>query len=254
MKAFNRTPATYAMSLLTVALLSLSACSKQSQTEPVSESISEPKLVSESTPATDANQAESTLDDAAAHEETVTEKNREAVAPVQLISHKKVGSFLIGEKINAGKQPTGEMVKKKTITRMEEGEKVVYDTYEVYANNQLVLEIEGNYDLKTNQTTNTIGEIVVLSPTYKTVQGIGVGSLLSQVLDAYPQGLLYYSYVCDCIWLEDGKDHEMQFHLDPAAYKKVLPTHADSMEIQPADMSSEATIYKVRIYGVPTAE
>lgn len=181
------------------------------------------------------------------HSDSIALKQTDNVA--QSIDATHAGSFAIGERILVGKQKTGELVQKKTITRMEEGEQIVNDVFEVYKNNQLVLKIKGSYD-QANQPTNIISDIEVLSAAYKTDAGIGIGSSLASARRSYPNNEIYYSYVCDCIWLENGTDYQMQFHIDKHNYQKTLPTHVDSVALDSTGFDTNAKIKKVRIYGL----
>lgn len=173
---------------------------------------------------------------------------RDRVADNRLLTPTQVGSFVYGDRIDAGKLPTGDIIKKRRITHMEEGEKITLYEFDVWQNGVKALLISGGYDHRTNTPTQTITETKVLSSDYKTTEGVGVGSTLVKAMATYPRSKLMYSYVCDCIWLENGL-YGIQFHIAKGNYKKPVPTHADSVQLQAADFKPNTRISHVRIFG-----
>lgn len=170
------------------------------------------------------------------------------VSSDRLLTPTQAGQFVHGKVMDAGTLPTGARITRNLVTFSDEGETEKRYVFDVMEQGALALKITGKYDMRTNTPLNQAEEIKVLSPAYKTAEGVGVGMSLTKAMQIYPRSNISYSYVCDCIWLANGLDG-IQFHIAKYHYKKSLPTHSDMVALSADDFSSNTTIQHVRIFG-----
>lgn len=165
----------------------------------------------------------------------------------KLLTELKAGIFAFGEPIEAGTFDNS-IIHRKLITESEEGSDIQRYQYDVMENDRLALQILGGYDHRANTPVEIIIETMVFSPKYKTLEDISVGSSLSKTLKTYPRSKIFYSYVCDCIWLENGA-YGIQFRIDKQDYRQNLASGSDAILLDANDFKADAKISSIRIFG-----
>jgi len=158
-----------------------------------------------------------------------------------LIESKTAGQIQIGQIIGKIVIPDSQkLTTKKNSRNGEEGE-VIEETVNTLAENgEEMLKIIGE---------NNIDEIYVVSPKYKTKDGIGVGSSVKEFMSAYPDGEILFSYIAGNFWLET-KSVDVQFLLDIEDYTgaedKLMD--GDMVKIDIKQLKEGTKIKKIRIY------
>jgi len=128
-----------------------------------------------------------------------------------LIKENGVDIFLIGQKMP---NQTGSYVITKNIeTRTEEGEDFEMLVCTVWENEQEILNIEPHY-YDAENITDRIDNIFILSDKFKTAENIGLHSTLEEFIAAYPDCLIWYSYVSEIYVIQTAKLKGVQFFLD----------------------------------------
>src|SRR5699024_3211515 len=87
--------------------------------------------------------------------------------------------------------------KKKIETRHAEDGVEKRQVYTVEQNGEKLIILYSEFNIHTNSFHNTIDEMMIVSPVFKTKKGIGVGSTIHEFADKYPEYELWYTYVSD---------------------------------------------------------
>jgi len=111
---------------------------------------------------------------------------------------------------------------------------------------------DNNIDLVklSSDDSKRITEIEVLSPLYKTPEGIGTGSSLVQLQEAYSDIVLWYTYVSDRFVAETGSLKNIQFIIDPDAFTgdRDMLYASDMVELSTDQFSADAKVKTIRVF------
>ena len=183
----------------------------------------------------------------ASEPEPVVEKNfTEPNGEEFIIQSKAVGSLRIGESLPMDSdifdiEPTIE-----TIT--EEGITMEQPVYILNGKSGEAIYVEAAFDDQKGKYSELIGEINVVSPDFKTMEEIGVGSSIEAFITAYPDYQIWYTYVSEMYVIESPKDLDAQFLLDPAGFKGELKIESDMTFLKNTDFDPSTKIIKVRLF------
>ncbi|MDQ3017176.1 MAG: hypothetical protein M3R25_10730 [Bacteroidota bacterium] len=98
-----------------------------------------------------------------------------------------------------------------------------------------------------SQQFSQINEIVIVSPKYKTKEGIGIGSTIGEFQTAYPDIHVWYTYVSS-MYVAETEKLKIQFILDPADYTAKKPTtRSEQRKLNLKDFKPEGKITRIRI-------
>ena len=156
------------------------------------------------------------------------------------ISSGQVGEFKIGDKIGDIKLTNAQTMSSVDVPAGE-GE---IETRWFLKDNSLEL-------LKfTESEDNTIREIEVLSPLYKTEKKIGTGSSLKKLLEVYEEITIWYTYVTDRFIADTPKLKNIQFNIDPEAFigDRTSLYESDMIELTADQFAPDAKILTIRLY------
>jgi len=94
---------------------------------------------------------------------------------------------------------------------------------------------------------NTIREIVIISPKYKTRENIGVGSTIGNFIKAYPTHGSWYTYVSD-MWVVETPSVQAQFIVDGNDFIGPNPEiKSEQAELSILDFRETGKIKSIRI-------
>ncbi|HET7361647.1 MAG TPA: hypothetical protein VFI78_06920 [Salinimicrobium sp.] len=160
-----------------------------------------------------------------------------------LISEGRVGNFVLGESIPGSSDKF--QIEKIMKTRFTEGGKVTEPVYVVSKNGNTLLHLRPRFENR--EYDQVIQEIWVLSPKYKTADGIGVNSTLEEFKQTYPDSRLWYTYVSDRYVLESNAV-SAQFLLDENDFIGEMNVDEVMEPLKISDFKEGATIKKIRLY------
>lgn len=110
-----------------------------------------------------------------------------------------------------------------------------------------LLWLKPGYFKADEQEFSQINEIVVLSPKYRTKEGIGVGSTIEEFGIAFPDMRVWYTYVSSMYVAETDK-MKVQFLLDVNDYTGRKPaTRSEQTKLKVSDFKPEGKITRIRI-------
>ena len=90
----------------------------------------------------------------------------------------------------------------------------------------------------------------MLSPLFKTKKGIGIGSGLQKLGEAYGELKLWYTYVADLFIAETTQLKNIQFCIDPQAFlgDRDALYESDMIELKADDFLPDAKIETIRVF------
>ena len=181
------------------------------------------------------------------------------------ISEKRAGIVCIGKKIPCSKiKEPYKIIKENSITIFVNGEKDTQSTYNIYKsnndqfalislsplhNNETMMDISARatykeIDRDTTNYVDVIGEINIYGRDFKTNKGIGVGSSIKQIVEAYSSYKIYYSYNSYKYIIETPDLHNVQFVINEFAFKGIK-TKSDHTGIEILDKNSFDENYEI---------
>jgi hypothetical protein len=164
-----------------------------------------------------------------------------------LILDGQAGPFRIGDEIPGPATMMKYQMRVEQKTRHTEEGPVTETVTIIGENNDDLLWLKPGILTGTATYNSTISEIQIVSPKYKTDQGIGIGSTVSDFLEAYPEARLWYTYVSDMYVIETD-DVKVQFVLSEADFTGVKPeVTSEISELQTSDFKADAQIKYIRI-------
>ena len=169
--------------------------------------------------------------------------------PDYLIDGNSAGRFKVGGLI-AIPYPPDEKFKLERSERIEmrEGtsEKIIEYSFIEYRDTLLI--IKPAYDNETDNYTDKIGEIIVISEKYKTKDQIGVNSEIDDFIAVYPKNRFWWTYVSDKYVLEsENIGDNIQFLLDADDCTITPNTNSDMTFLKRADFKKDSRIKKIRV-------
>lgn len=177
--------------------------------------------------------------------ETLTiDQEAERVTPNVInytLSGKRAGDFTVGAPIPTPTAMDSYTVKKEQETRTAEGETYEETYYVITAAGEELVHL-----LPDPGNTDTIGEIVVISPRYKTDKNIGVDATVEAFMKAYPEHKLWYTYVSDMYVIETDAATG-QFILDASGFTGKVKVKSDMTTLKSGDFKKDTKIKKIRI-------
>ncbi len=164
-----------------------------------------------------------------------------------LISNKTAGKFVIGNPLpSPGTSNKYSVEVKNQIRNTEEGpeEETIYKVNE---NSTTILELRPSYNYETGNYEKKIGEIMILSPKFKTKKGIGINSTIQEFINAYPDYKVWYTYVGE-MYVIQSRSSNTQFLLQEKDFIGKLNITSDQMILNKNDFKPAAKIYTIRLY------
>lgn len=166
-----------------------------------------------------------------------------------LISSNQAGPFIIGDQL------PGPATMMKYQMRIEQ---LTRATDDGIVNEQITIIAEHGKDLVwlkpglvsvDNSQGNTINEIVIVSPKYKTVEGIGIGTTIAEFRSAYPDHRVWYTYVSDRFVVE-ADTLKAQFIVDKDDYTGTeIELTSDQVDLSLEQFKQEGKIKRVRMFN-----
>ncbi len=176
----------------------------------------------------------------------VEEKKDELPASAFVLKSDQAGPFRLGYAIpeNSIKKYQVRMEKN---TRQYEGGSSNEAVTIVSFDDEDLLWLKPGYFKADSQQFSQINEIVVVSPKYKTTEGIGIGSTIEEFGKAYPDMRVWYTYVSTMYVAETDK-LKLQFLLDANDYTARKPSaRSEQTKLKVSDFKPEGKITRVRI-------
>lgn len=162
------------------------------------------------------------------------------------ITEQAVGHFSLNEEIP--KHLDNFTISKTIEKQFTDGGSVEQPIYRVSKNNEKMLALYPVYNTETQSYINIIGEIMVLSPLFKTKEGVGIGTTIKHFVDIFPKYKLWYTYVSNRYVLEN-QQMSIQFLLKEQDFVGDLETvKSVKTKLNPKDFKENTQIYKIRIY------
>ncbi len=170
-----------------------------------------------------------------------------AIDKEDLIKSRAVGQFEVGEVIHFPETSDNYTIKKETLVRMTEEGEEEQTIYIVNQGGEDKLHLKLAYDYEKEIYLSEIGEIIVLSNDFRTLEGIGVNSTLMDFVAAYPDYKIWYTYVSGMYVLESPK-LEAQFILNQADFLGKIDAAAEMVFLQKEDFKTDSKILKIRLF------
>lgn len=184
-----------------------------------------------------------TVSNEANSEETTT--TAPEPAPNAVIAEKQVGDFAIGQPMPEG----GYAVSKEMQTIQSEGASEEVPVYMVKDGETVLLEISPAYDMTGEGYTDQPGDILVQDARFKTAENVGVGSTIEELMTAYGDVDLWYTYVSGAYVAQPKSLNGVQFLIDPEAYVGTGDlSSSDRVNLTKDDFKASAPIVSVRVY------
>lgn len=183
-----------------------------------------------------------------AGQDTVTDQVEKKTPDQQnyLILDRSAGKFKIGQPIPFPSSSDSYKVIRESQVRMTEEGPYEETVYVVREGNEDLLNIIPRYNYETETYTDTIGEIIVLSPKYRTPNGIGVNSTITEFIHQYPDYHIWYTYVSG-MYVIESNDLKAQFILKEKDFTGTLNVTSEITPLEKSDFKADAKILKVRL-------
>ena len=165
-----------------------------------------------------------------------------------MIQENQAGIFKVGEQISLvnARGLFYKMEEKFDLRSTPDGD--VKEPYYLFSSDgENLVKVILEYDHKTSSYTNNVGEILVLSPKYKTAKGIGVGSTIEEFITQYEDYKLWYTYVSD-MYVIDTKSLKAQFLLNGEDYVEKVDFDSDYTPLLESKFKAGSKIQTIRFY------
>lgn len=157
---------------------------------------------------------------------------------------KRAGDFAIGTPITPTAEEKGYTIEKRS--KMMEGSEEPY--YIISGEGEALLQVTPQYNMETEGYDDVVGRMVVISSRYKMPNGLGVGSSIEEVQQAYGDTRFLYSNVGDLYILETPQV-PVQFLLRETDFvgagKKM---EGESSVLQAADFKAGSKVSGIRMF------
>ncbi len=163
-----------------------------------------------------------------------------------LIKQHQAGIFRIGKPIPFPRSSDNYAVRKEKQVRMTEEGSFEETIYVVSENGIDLLNILPEFDYKTGNYTENIGEIIVLSNKFRTAENIGVNSTIEEFQKAYPDFKLWYTYVSGMYVIQTNQLNA-QFILNKEDFTGELNIKSDITPLKLSDFKKNSKVMKIRI-------
>ncbi len=167
-------------------------------------------------------------------------KNESQESLAIAISPGQVGDYKIGDLISEIKLKNSQTL---SSVEVPVGEGITEIRWFLKDNNLELLKF-------TEGENNTIREIEILSPLYKTKKNIGTGSKLTKLTEVYENISIWYSYVSDRFIAETTQLKNIQFNIDPEAFtgERTALYESDKTDLNSEQFATDAKIVTIRVY------
>lgn len=96
--------------------------------------------------------------------------------------------------------------------------------------------------------SKVIREIIVVSPLYRTMKNVGIGSSIADFQAAYPDAHIWYTYVSNMFVIETNEE-DAQFLLKEEDYTGPKPDFSsEKLDISNAFFHRDSKIYSIRLF------
>jgi hypothetical protein len=190
-----------------------------------------------------------TINDTTVVTKPVAQKSTED-STLYIIKNNKLGPISVGKPLNDFKNWLDFTLEKKTEKRATEDGEEEYPVYLLKKNTGALLKLIPKY-IETNAVwSDTIDEIIILSPLYTTEKNIGIGSTVKEFVQTYPDAQLQYTYVSDRFFITSDEIGSTQFMVDSLGYKgkKDKLYNSDLIKLYANQFDENAKIISIRIY------
>ncbi|WP_203292534.1 hypothetical protein [Luteirhabdus pelagi] len=160
------------------------------------------------------------------------------------IGNSSAGIFKLGDSLPTAAFYHEYSISTKEIVKRSEGSMVTTMVYTVSDDEEELLQLKPSYRNK-----HIIGEIIILSPLFKTPKGIGVGSDLNSFFKAYPDGILWYTYVSDR-FVAETEQLEAQFLLDEDGFTATVSSDEEIIPLKRTTFKPDTEIKRIRLWKV----
>lgn len=167
-----------------------------------------------------------------------------------LVTDTTAGPFRIGHMLPGPATMMKYQVRVEQKTRYTEEGNVNESVTIIAQNNEDLIWLKPGLLTGSSNEVYHINEIIVISPKYKTPEGIGVGSSIADFQTTYPDYRVWYTYVSDMFVLESDSVN-VQFLLDNDDYQgPELEIESEIMPVLTSDFHPESTIRRIRIINL----
>jgi hypothetical protein len=165
-----------------------------------------------------------------------------------ILKSKRAGKFKIGDPINSLDKTPYQLIKTKELRSTEEGQEEV-PMFVLISGKDKILSAYPEYDYGKSQYSEQIGEMRIYSPLFHTKKQVNPASSISDILKAYPNSKILYTYLSNSYWIETADLPSVQFILNADDFKgdKNAPVESEITEIKQTDFSPSSTVVYVRI-------
>jgi hypothetical protein len=176
--------------------------------------------------------------------EAVPVASESATDTEYLIEDKRAGAFTVGGAITTVAEEKGYTLEQRTM--QTEGSEEPF--YLVFAAGEPLLRITPNYNVETQQFDDVVGRIMVLSTRYKMANGLGKGSSIKELQEAYTDVKFAYTNVGGFYYATTTQS-SVQFVLSDADFTGTKTDNkADGVVLDAADFKQEGKIAGIRIF------
>ena len=167
-----------------------------------------------------------------------------------IIKNNKLGPIGVGKQLNDFKNWLDFTLEKKTEKRATEDGEEEYPVYLLKKNTDVLLKLIPRYVDANAVWSDTIDEIIILSPLYATEKNIGIGSTVKEFVQTYPDAQLQYTYVSNRFFITSDEIGSTQFMVDSSGYKgkKDKLYNSDLIKLYANQFDENAKIISIRIY------
>lgn len=122
----------------------------------------------------------------------------------------------------------------------------------IYLVDEGIVQLETKYDWDKNEYNDIVREINIESDKYETSKGIKVGSTISDFVKAYPNAIVWYTYISQRAMLKskDKAINGIQFEIDMDYFTNIdVDLMAeDGVELKINDFKDNTPITRIRIF------
>ncbi|MBD0404338.1 hypothetical protein [Flammeovirga sp. EKP202] len=125
----------------------------------------------------------------------------------------------------------------------------IKDPYYLFSTDgEALVKITMEYDDATGAYNDTIAEIEVFSPKYKTAKGVGVGSTVVTFIEKYADYKLWYTYISDMYVIDTKTLKSTQFLLNGEDYVEEVDFDSDYTPLMESKFKAGSKIQTIRFF------
>ncbi len=159
------------------------------------------------------------------------------------VTHGQAGPFTLNAAFTGEGEYMGYTMEMVEETRDTEEGPYTLTSYHAKFNGETHIIIYPKYD-----NDALIGELQVVSPMYKTSEGIGVGSSIDDFYASFKDAKAFYTYISGAYWLESSVYPSLNFTINEDDHLGEVDFDGDLTERSKESFKEGALIERIRIY------